>query len=108
MIIPVPYPVYDSSTIIYPESTPHTPQQPLPPRPTHTFKPDGLLPVSPDARHPVLDLSARVEEEWNANLARASRIFPDAVREYHRRYAKVPPPDFDMVGICHRAQRPLI
>ncbi|OJA11988.1 hypothetical protein AZE42_04745 [Rhizopogon vesiculosus] len=95
MIIPVPYTVYDSSTIIYTDSIPPTPQQPLPPHPTHTF--------NPDARYPILDLSARAEEEWDANLARASRMLPEAVREYHRRYAKAPPPGFDMVSSSHRS-----
>jgi hypothetical protein len=59
------------------QSTPSTPQQPLPPHPTHTSRPDGLLQVNPDARHPILDLSARAEEEWNINLPHAS-----CIREY--------------------------
>ena len=40
------------------QSTPSTPQQPLPPHPTHTSRPDGLLQVNTDARHPLI--SARV------------------------------------------------
>ncbi|OAX33459.1 hypothetical protein K503DRAFT_869538 [Rhizopogon vinicolor AM-OR11-026] len=74
---------YDSSTILYPESIPPTPQQPLPPRPAHTFCPDGLLQVNLDARYPILDLiaCADVDSEWNTNLTRASRTLPDAIRE---------------------------
>ncbi|OJA20952.1 hypothetical protein AZE42_03508, partial [Rhizopogon vesiculosus] len=70
--------------MIYPESTPSTPQQPLQPHPTHTSRPDGLLQVNLDARHPTLDLNACAEEEWNINLAHANRILPDVIREYHR------------------------
>lgn len=79
------------------EPAPSTPEQPLvpPPRPTHTFRPDGLLQVNPDARHPILDLIDRAEHDWNAKLARASRTLPDAVHEYHRRYNRAPPPGFD-------------
>ncbi|OAX34355.1 hypothetical protein K503DRAFT_785834 [Rhizopogon vinicolor AM-OR11-026] len=90
--------VYDSSTMIYLESAPSTPQQPLQPHPTHTSRPDGLLQVNPDARHPILDLNACAEEEWNINLTHASRILPDVIHEYHWRYATVPPPGFDMVN----------
>ncbi|OJA14804.1 hypothetical protein AZE42_04183 [Rhizopogon vesiculosus] len=68
----------DSNIIIHPESTPTIPHQPLSPRPTHTFRSDGLLQVNPDARHPILDLIARAEDEWNTKLARASRTLPDA------------------------------
>ncbi|OAX38104.1 hypothetical protein K503DRAFT_783152 [Rhizopogon vinicolor AM-OR11-026] len=59
----------------------------LPPHPTHTSRPDGLLQVNPDARHPILDLSARAEEEWNINLPHASRILPNVIHEYYRRWA---------------------
>ncbi|OJA08429.1 hypothetical protein AZE42_08309 [Rhizopogon vesiculosus] len=64
MIILVPYlypEVYDSSTILYPESTPSTPYHHIP----------------PDALHPILDLSMRAKEEWT-NLACANRTLPDA------------------------------
>ena len=87
----------DEFSTIHPESIPLTPQQLLPPRPTpsHTFRPDGLLLVNPDARHPILDLIARAEDEWNDKLARASRTLPAAVREYHQRYGRAPPAGFD-------------
>ncbi|OAX34160.1 hypothetical protein K503DRAFT_803815, partial [Rhizopogon vinicolor AM-OR11-026] len=70
--------VYDSITTIYPESTPSTPEKPLPPRPAHTFLPDGLLQVNPGTRHPILELIACADEEWNTNPTRASRTLPDA------------------------------
>jgi hypothetical protein len=83
--------------VVSPESRPSIPQQLLPvlPRPPHTFRPDGLLQVNPNGRHPILDLIDHAEEGWNGKLARASRTLPDAVREYHRRYARAPPPGFD-------------
>ncbi|KAG0702517.1 glycosyl transferase family 90-domain-containing protein, partial [Suillus ampliporus] len=64
-------------------------------RPAHTFRPDGLLQVNPGGRHPILDLIARAEEEWDAKLAHASQTLPEAVHEYHRRYARAPPLGFD-------------
>ncbi|KAG1724298.1 glycosyl transferase family 90-domain-containing protein [Suillus paluster] len=73
-------------------------QKPLPrpiPRPAHTFRPDGLLEVNPDGRHPILDLIARAEQEWDAKLAHVSQTLPEAVHEYRRRYARAPPPGFD-------------
>jgi hypothetical protein len=69
--------------------------EPPPPRPTHIFRPDGLLQVNPGGRHPILDLIDHAEREWDAKLARASKTLPDAVREYHRRYSRAPPPGFD-------------
>ncbi|KAG2123705.1 glycosyltransferase family 90 protein [Suillus cothurnatus] len=69
--------------------------EPPPPRPTHIFRPDGLLQVNPGGRHPILDLIDHAEKEWDAKLARASKTLPDAVREYHRRYSRAPPPGFD-------------
>jgi len=80
---------------VLPESTLSTPRKPQPPLSTHTFRSDGLLEVNPDARHPILDLIDRAEHDWNTKLARASRTLPEAVREYHRRYARAPPPGFD-------------
>ncbi|KAG2074475.1 hypothetical protein BDR04DRAFT_1093212 [Suillus decipiens] len=64
-------------------------------RPFHTFRPDGLLQVTPGGRHPILDLIEHAEREWNAKLTRASKTLPEAVREYHRRYSRAPPPGFD-------------
>ncbi|KAG1844512.1 hypothetical protein DFJ58DRAFT_802581 [Suillus subalutaceus] len=64
-------------------------------RPPHTFRPDGLLQVKPGGRHPILDLIEHAEREWDAKLARASKTLPEAVREYHRRYSRAPPPGFD-------------
>ncbi|KAG2036385.1 glycosyl transferase family 90-domain-containing protein [Suillus americanus] len=69
--------------------------EPPPKRPPHTFRPDGLLQVTPGGRHPILDLIEHAEREWDAKLARASKTLPDAVREYHRRYSRAPPPGFD-------------
>ncbi|KAG1741650.1 hypothetical protein EDB19DRAFT_704884 [Suillus lakei] len=76
----------DSNTL-YPEPTPK--------RPIHTFRSDGLLQVTPGARHPILDLIEHAEKEWEAKLARASKSLPEAVLEYHRRYSRAPPPGFD-------------
>ncbi|OJA16615.1 hypothetical protein AZE42_10761, partial [Rhizopogon vesiculosus] len=88
MIILVPhlYPeMYDSSTMAHNVPRVNT-FYTLPPHPTwHIFRPDCLLQVNPDARHPILDLSARAEKEWNTNLSRAGRTLLDAtLREYHR------------------------
>ncbi|KAG1797482.1 glycosyl transferase family 90-domain-containing protein [Suillus plorans] len=76
----------DSDTL-YPE--------PPPQRPSHIFRPDGLLEVHPGGRHPILDLIEHAEKEWDAKLARASKTLPEAVREYHFRYSRAPPPGFD-------------
>ncbi|KAG1814630.1 glycosyl transferase family 90-domain-containing protein, partial [Suillus subaureus] len=69
--------------------------EPPPKLPAHTFRPDGLLQVSPGGRHPILDLIDHAESGWDAKLARASKTLPEAVREYHRRYSRAPPPGFD-------------
>lgn len=63
--------------------------------PSHHFRPDGLLLLNPDGRHPVYDLTERAEAEWRAKLRRASTTYEQLVAEYCRRYGRGPPPGFD-------------
>lgn len=61
----------------------------------HKYRPDGLLEVNQDGPHPIYELIARAEKEWEAKLARASTTLEDAVKEYKRRYNRSPPKGFD-------------
>lgn len=63
--------------------------------PSHYFRPDGLLLVNPEGRHPIYDLVERAESAWNAKLHRASTTYKQLVSEYRRRYRRAPPPGFD-------------
>ncbi|KAJ1307235.1 hypothetical protein OPQ81_001349 [Rhizoctonia solani] len=63
--------------------------------PSHVYRDDGLVEVNPEGRHPIYDLIARAEKEWNSKLERQSRHLADAVDEYERRYGRPPPPNFD-------------
>ncbi|PPQ65974.1 hypothetical protein CVT24_011191 [Panaeolus cyanescens] len=62
----------------------------------HVFRADGILEVSDRGVHPIYELIARGEKEWNAKLAKASRSLPEAVKEYTRRYKRLPPKGFDL------------
>lgn len=66
-----------------------------PPLAEHKYHDDGLLEVNPYGRHPIYDLVARAEQEWEAKQGRASRTLHDAVVEYKRRYKRDPPKGFD-------------
>jgi hypothetical protein len=61
----------------------------------HTDLPNGLLQANPAGRHPILDLVADAEREWDAMLARQSKSLDEAVAEYKRRYGRRPPRGFD-------------
>lgn len=61
----------------------------------HTYRPDGLLQLNPNAPHPILELIRTAEKEWQKKLDGASRTLGDAVREYKRRYKRAPPLGFD-------------
>ncbi|KAI6032593.1 glycosyl transferase family 90-domain-containing protein, partial [Pisolithus orientalis] len=62
--------------------------------PSHFFRPDGLLLLNPDGRHPVYDLTERAEAAWKAKLGQASTTYEQLVAEYGRRYGRAPPPGF--------------
>ncbi|KAI4526260.1 glycosyltransferase family 90 protein [Schizophyllum commune Loenen D] len=61
----------------------------------HEYLPNGLVRVNPDGPHPIYELIANAEAEWEAKLARASTTLEQAVREYRRRYHRAPPKGFD-------------
>jgi len=46
--------------------------------------------------HPIPQLMEDAEREFNAKLARQSKTFEDAVKEYRRRYKRMPPRGFDV------------
>ncbi|KAH7890255.1 glycosyl transferase family 90-domain-containing protein [Phlebopus sp. FC_14] len=79
---------------VYAAIVPEVPQVP-PLSAPHIFRPDGLLAVNPQGRHPILDLIEDAERKWNEKLDRASKTFDQAVQEYRRRYHRPPPPGFD-------------
>lgn len=54
--------------------------------------PDG---VAGKPRHPILDLLEGAEKRWNDMVRRQSRTLPDAVKEYQKRYGRLPPKGFD-------------
>jgi hypothetical protein len=61
----------------------------------HLFRPDGLLEVNPNGRHPIYELIEHAEAEWDKKLKRQSKSFHEAVAEYERRYHRAPPKGFD-------------
>lgn len=61
----------------------------------HKYHADGLLETVAAGRHPVYDLIARAEKDWDAKQKRTSRTLPEAVTEYKRRYGRHPPKGFD-------------
>ena len=66
-----------------------------PPGPEHHYRDDGLVEVNPEAPHPIFDLIARAEKEWEAKKHRASTSLEEAIKEYRRRYKRSPPKGFD-------------
>jgi len=92
----------------------------------HKYRADGLLEVNLDGPHPIYELIARAEKEWEEKLSRSSKTLQEAVKEYRRRYKRAPPKGFDLwyvtcflmpttssqflpraqVEICTKAQRP--
>lgn len=65
----------------------HTPQ--------HIFRDDGLLEAVPGGSHPIYDLIRTSEEAWARKVNASSRTLHDAVKEYQRRYRRMPPKGFD-------------
>ncbi|KAF9038445.1 glycosyl transferase family 90-domain-containing protein [Panaeolus papilionaceus] len=61
----------------------------------HNYRSDGLLEVSEGGPHPIYELIARGEREWGRKLKKASRTLEEAVKEYTRRYNRLPPKGFD-------------
>lgn len=62
---------------------------------SHTYDKNGLLIVNPDAPHPIYELVRRAEADWENKVRRSSRTLKQAVREYRRRYNRLPPKGFD-------------
>ena len=55
----------------------------------------GFLTVNPDGAHPIFQLVSTAEKRWKDKLARASKTLDEAVKEYQRRYNRLPPRGFD-------------
>ena len=64
----------------------------------HLYSSTGHLIVSQDegAPHPIPVLLALGEKRWEETLARQSQSLGEAVREYTRRYGRLPPRGFDV------------
>ncbi|KAG6849668.1 hypothetical protein C0991_011204, partial [Blastosporella zonata] len=71
-------------------------EAPLPPLEKHNYRSDGLLDVNPNGPHPIFELIRNAEKTWDARLAKASKTLSEAVAEYQRRYARLPPRGFDI------------
>lgn len=99
---PLPTPIFQTvtETVTSHETVTHW-QQPVGGRTvkkslqSHIFRPDGLLEVNPNGKHPIYDLTERAEAEWNKKLQRQSKTLDEAVAEYKRRYHRAPPKGFD-------------
>ena len=61
----------------------------------HHWRNDGLVDVNPKGGHPIYELVRRAETRWQGKLRRASTTLKQAVREYKRRYKRLPPKGFD-------------
>ncbi|KAF8517363.1 hypothetical protein BU17DRAFT_91802 [Hysterangium stoloniferum] len=73
-----------------------TPQNRKPTMKTeHNYRPDGIVEVNPDGRHPIYELIETAEAQWKRKLARQSKTLNEAVEEYKRRYGRPPPKGFD-------------
>ncbi|PFH51623.1 glycosyltransferase family 90 protein [Amanita thiersii Skay4041] len=62
----------------------------------HVYHIHGLLEVNENGSHPIYELVEKAEKEWNEKLQRASKTLEDAVKEYRRRYRRLPPKGFDL------------
>lgn len=56
---------------------------------------DGRMLVKEGEPHPIPGLMQRAKQRWYALKNRQSRSFAEAVREYERRYGRMPPKGFD-------------
>ncbi|THH07412.1 hypothetical protein EW145_g3402 [Phellinidium pouzarii] len=63
--------------------------------PDHDWRTDGLLAVNPDGAHPIYELVRRAALQWEKKQRRASKTLKQAVREYERRYNRLPPKGFN-------------
>lgn len=63
--------------------------------PNHQWRSDGLVDVNPNGAHPIYELVRRAEAQWEAKQRRASKTLKQAVKEYKRRYKRLPPKGFD-------------
>lgn len=63
--------------------------------PDHYWRSDGLLDVNHKGIHPIYELIERAEAKWKTKQRRASKTLKQAVREYRRRYKRLPPKGFD-------------
>jgi len=74
----------------------------------HKYRADGLLEVNLDGPHPIYELIARAEKEWEGKLSRSSKTLQEAVKEYKRRYNRAPPKGFDLwyvlLNVYHQLQ----
>ena len=62
----------------------------------HTVHENGLLLVNDrGGAHPILELLAKAQRDWDDKLARQSKTLEQAVQEYKRRYHMNPPRGFD-------------
>lgn len=68
---------------------------------THAYRADGLMEVNPEAPHPVFDLIRKSEKRWQDRLRKASKTLEEAVREYKRRYQRMPPKGFEHWYVFH-------
>lgn len=56
---------------------------------------DGRMLVKEGEKHPIPMLMARAKQRWTHLKQRQSKTFAQAVREYERRYGRLPPKGFD-------------
>lgn len=56
---------------------------------------DGRLLIKKGRPHPIPYLMKRAKKRWVQLQERQSKTFPEAVKEYHRRYGRAPPKGFD-------------
>ncbi|KAL0566580.1 hypothetical protein V5O48_015425 [Marasmius crinis-equi] len=65
------------------------------PKPGHHYREDGLVEANPEAPHPIFELIAMAEKEWEQKKQRASTSLEEVVKEYRKRYKRSPPKGFD-------------
>ncbi|KAF9518922.1 glycosyltransferase family 90 protein, partial [Hydnum rufescens UP504] len=64
---------------------------------SHIYRPDGLLQANPTGKqHPISELIMVAKREWARKIERQSTSLSQAVREYQRRYKRLPPRGFDI------------
>ncbi|GJJ08524.1 hypothetical protein Clacol_002742 [Clathrus columnatus] len=63
---------------------------------SHFYRTDGLLEVNPKGRHPIYELIDTAEIQWKRKLQKQSKTLEQAVKEYKRRYKRLPPKGFNL------------